>query len=71
MVLTVKYVLNRMKLFTSVYFDEIIYPAWFSVSEYVHGSNYIGNHHSQADHRQRHENNSSGFILHCPVKPLW
>lgn len=29
MVPTVKYILNRMKLFTLVYFDEIIYPAWF------------------------------------------
>lgn len=29
MVPTVKYILNRMKLLTLVYFDEIIYPAWF------------------------------------------
>lgn len=60
---------SRTKKFTSVYYCEIIYCTWFSVRGYVHGSNYMGNHHSQADHRQRHENNSSGFMLHSPVKP--
>ncbi len=60
---------RHIKEFTSVYYCAVIYCRWFSVSGYGHGSNYMGNHYSQADHRQRHENNSSGFMLHCPVKP--
>lgn len=51
-------------LYLRVYLCEIISNTWFSVHGYVHGSNYMGNHHSQADHGHRHENNSSGFMLH-------
>lgn len=60
------HILNGIKLFTSANFDEIICPARFCVGEYVRGSNYIGNHHSRGDHGQRHENNSSGFMLQRP-----
>lgn len=63
------HILNGIKLFTSANFDEIIRPARFCVGEYVRGSNYIGNHHSRGDHGQRHENNSSGFMLQPPLHP--
>lgn len=55
-----------LKKFTSVYYCEVISC---KLSGYICISDYMDYHQSQADHRQRHENHFSGFMLHCLVKP--